>query len=86
VAGNPTIITKNAETIVNLYDGQTTVIGGLNKEKISESEAGIPWLKDVPGLGNLFKNKGNAADMEELLIFITPHILKEKNPVAVKTQ
>ena len=79
VGGNPTIITKNAETKVNLYDGQTTVIGGLNKEKILENESGIPWLKDVPGLGMLFKSQGDSADMEELLIFITPHILKEKN-------
>ncbi|MBU1344519.1 MAG: type IV pilus secretin PilQ, partial [Proteobacteria bacterium] len=80
VAGNPTIITKNAQTNVNLYDGQTTVIGGLNKEKLQENEAGIPWLKDLPGIGMLFRNNTNAAEMEELLIFITPHILKGQSP------
>ncbi len=78
VDGNPTIITKNAETKVNLFDGQTTVIGGLNKEKLQESESGVPWLKDIPGLGVLFKSNADAQDMEELLIFITPHILKER--------
>ncbi|MFH1154507.1 MAG: type IV pilus secretin PilQ [Pseudomonadota bacterium] len=78
VAGNPTIITKNAKTEVTLYDGQTTVIGGLNKEKTSESDAGIPWLKDIKGLGWLFGSSSDSSEMEELLIFITPHILKEK--------
>ena len=78
VNGNPTIITKNAQTNVMLLDGQTTVIGGLNKEKTSGGEEGVPGLKDVPALGWLFKNKKDKNEMEELLIFITPHILKEQ--------
>ena len=81
VNGNPTIITKNAETIVTLFDGQTTVIGGLNKEKSSDGEAGVPGLKDVPGLGWLFKSTHKAKDMEELLIFITPYVLKEQKGI-----
>lgn len=78
VAGNPTIITKKAETNVMLYNGQTTVIGGLSKETASESEAGIPFLKDIPGLGWLFRSRGSSNSMEEVLIFITPYILEEK--------
>ena len=78
VNGNPTIITKNAETQVTLFDGQTTVIAGLNKEKLSSGESGVPGLKDVPGLGMLFKSKNKSNDMEELLIFITPRILESK--------
>ena len=78
VAGNPTIITKKAETNVMLYNGQTTVIGGLSKETASESEAGVPFLKDIPGLGWLFRSRGSLNRMEEVLIFITPYILEEK--------
>lgn len=78
VNGNPTIITKNAQTNVTLFDGQTTVIGGLNKEKNRGGEDGVPGLKDVPGLGWLFKSVDKGEEMEELLIFITPHILKEQ--------
>jgi len=78
VQGNPTIITKNAQTSVILFDGQTTVIGGLNKETSSNSETGVPWLKDIPLLGHLFRSTSRQSDMEEVLIFITPHILKEK--------
>lgn len=75
VNGNPTIITKNAETSVMLLDGQTTVIAGLNKEKKTDNQQGIPGLKDMPGLGWLFKNMNKQKEKEELLIFITPHIL-----------
>ncbi|MCG2831472.1 MAG: type IV pilus secretin PilQ, partial [Desulfobacteraceae bacterium] len=74
----PPIITKKAKTTVVLFDGQTTVIGGLSKETTSESESGIPWLRNIPILGYLFKGEYKSREMEEILIFITPHILKEK--------
>lgn len=73
----PAIITKRAETTVILYDGQTTVIGGLNKESDTETENGVPGLKDLPLLGWLFKGIGTSNDLEDVLIFITPHILKQ---------
>jgi len=76
VGGNPIVITKNAETNVMLFDGQTTVIGGLNKEKKSNNESGVPGLRTTPGLGWLFKSIDDSKEMEELLIFITPRILK----------
>ena len=76
VQGNPTIITKNAETNVIQADGQTLVIGGLNKETSTESQSGTPSLMDVPGLGWLFKRDGKSSAKEDLLIFITPTILK----------
>lgn len=78
VQGQPAINTKKAETNVLLFDGQTTVIGGLTKEKTQRSEAGVPGLKDVPLLGWLFRNNDNQDEMDDLLIFITPHILKER--------
>ena len=78
VQGNPTIITKQAETNVILYDGQTMVIGGLTKETTSAGESGVPVLKDIPLLGRLFKGSNKSNNMEEVLIFITPHILKEQ--------
>jgi type IV pilus assembly protein PilQ len=77
VLGNPTVITKSAQTNVILFDGQTTVIGGLSKETAGDNEAGIPWLKDIPILGYLFKSIGKSNQMEDVLIFITPHILEK---------
>jgi type IV pilus assembly protein PilQ len=80
VAGNPTIITRKAETNVILFNGQTTVIGGLSQDKTFTDNAGIPFLKDVPGLGWLFGSRSKANAMDELLIFITPYILEERTP------
>ena len=78
VLGNPTIRTRKAETNVIQNDGQTIVIGGLSQETSARSRTGTPFLEDVPGLGYLFRRKSSADDLEELLIFITPHILKPK--------
>lgn len=78
VNGQPAINTKKAETNVIVFDGQTTVIGGLKKEDTSSLDTGVPGLKDIPLLGWLFKGQEKSEDMEELLIFITPHILKVK--------
>jgi len=79
VAGNPTIVTKKATTSIILFDGQTTVIGGLNKETRAEDKSGVPFLEDIPLLGYLFKSRGTRNKMEELLIFITPRILNTRN-------
>ena len=81
VSGNPTVITKRAQTNVVLFDGQTTVIGGLNKQTDRGVDYGLPWLRNVPGLGYLFKGESKSNQMQELLIFITPHILKKRSTV-----
>ena len=73
-----TIITQRAETNVVLFNGQTTVIGGLSRESNSATQAGVPYLKDVPGLGWLFGNRTRSNQMEDLLIFITPYVLEER--------
>lgn len=78
VNGNPGIITKKAETEVVLFNGNTTVIGGLNKDKSEENKKGVPWLMNLPLIGHLFKWISNSNEMEELLIFITPIILEER--------
>jgi type IV pilus assembly protein PilQ len=76
VLGNPTIITKRARTNVIQGDGQTLVIGGLNKETNSQDQTGVPHLANIPGLGYLFKTKGRSNKAEDLLIFITAYILE----------
>jgi len=76
--GQPIIDTKKAETIVILLDGQTTVIGGLNKEKVDDSESRVPLLSKIPFLGYFFKGTSKENELTDVLIFITPHILKER--------
>lgn len=71
----PPINKKQATTEMLLKDGETTVIGGIFVDSETEGEEGVPWLMDVPLLGNLFKSKTYVKGKSELLIFITPRIL-----------
>ncbi|MCZ6874598.1 MAG: type IV pilus secretin PilQ [bacterium] len=75
--GVPTIVTREATTEMLVKDGDTVVIGGLYKRTISESSDGVPGLRDVPILGWLFNKKRREDTNEELLIFITPRIIRQ---------
>jgi type IV pilus assembly protein PilQ len=74
--GDPYIIKKQTQTSLIVQDGETIVISGLTKKTRSDSDRGWPVLKDIPGLGWLFKAASKGDSMEEVLIFITPHILQ----------
>lgn len=75
-SGNPPPINKKqATTELLLRDGETTVIGGIYVDSESDGEKGVPWLMDIPVLGNLFKSASTTKIKTELLIFITPRIL-----------
>ena len=56
--------------------GDTVVIGGIFKEDKTENEAGVPWLRDVPLLGWLFKARTHIIEKSELLIFLTPTVVQ----------
>jgi len=77
VLGNPYIYKKQTETTLIVQDGETIVISGLTKNRTSNSESGLPWLMDIPVLGWLFKADSRDNKMEEVLVFITPHMLKQ---------
>lgn len=66
----------NREAVANVLvrDGETIVLGGILKDTRNTSESGIPYLKDVPILGWLFKNMKWQKDFEELMVFITPRV------------
>jgi type IV pilus assembly protein PilQ len=81
VDGNPFIIKKQTETSLIVQDGETIVISGLTKQRGTDAVTGVPWLKEIPFLGWLFKGEGKSESMEEVLIFITPKIL----PVPIAT-
>jgi type IV pilus assembly protein PilQ len=77
VQGVPTILTREATTEMLVRDGSTVVIGGLYQRSLQAAQSGIPWLSNVPGLGWLFRNTRDNDTHEELLIFITPRIIKQ---------
>jgi type IV pilus assembly protein PilQ len=74
--GQIVISTQEAETKVVVADGETVVIGGLTRNETQESESGIPFLKDIPLLGNLFKYSRKAVIKKDLVIFVTPRIIR----------
>jgi type IV pilus assembly protein PilQ len=76
VGGVPTIDTKEAKTQVLIKDGDTLVIGGIFKTTDTKSLAGVPGLSKLPFLGWLFKKRQDIETTSELLIFITPKIIK----------
>ncbi|MGA2024079.1 MAG: type IV pilus secretin PilQ [Steroidobacteraceae bacterium] len=73
----PSINTRTIETQVVLSDGQTVVLGGILETTHSDAETKVPWLGDIPVLGNFFKNTTKVDDKDELLVFVTPKIIRE---------
>ncbi|MFC1852603.1 type IV pilus secretin PilQ [candidate division CSSED10-310 bacterium] len=78
----PAINTNQAKTEVLVKDGDTIVIGGLNNATEGWSEARLPWLHRIPGIGWLFKNKSLKNEYDDLLIFISPKIVHQKQAKA----
>ncbi len=72
----PQITKREVSTAVLVDNGNTVVIGGVYEFKNREDVKKVPWLGDVPFLGNLFKNKNKQNSKAELLIFITPRVLQ----------
>jgi type IV pilus assembly protein PilQ len=73
----PSIDTRQIQTQVLVGDGQTVVLGGILETTKSYAANKVPWLGDIPILGNLFKSTTNINNKTEHLIFITPKILRE---------
>lgn len=76
VNGNPSINTQKALTEVQVADGVTTVIGGILNSRESNSTDRTPGLSNVPLLGWLFKREDTRSESQELMIFITPRIIR----------
>ena len=73
----PSIDTREITTQVLVNDGQTVVLGGILETERRDTVNKVPFLGDVPGLGWLFRSKGKTDNKDELLIFVTPKILRE---------
>jgi general secretion pathway protein D len=76
-----TIILNKAEATTNdvVKDGETIVIGGLIREDTSKSRTGVPWLTKIPLLGYLFGNTTDDETRTEIIILLTPHVVKTQD-------
>ena len=71
------ITTQEAETTVEVRDGETAVIGGLKSEQVIESDTGIPILMNIPVIGMLFRYHTRSVQVRDLILFVTPRIQRE---------
>lgn len=85
VTSSPTIRKRSVETKLSLRDGATVMLGGLISETNTDSDSGVPFLKDIPGLGNFFKKSGRSRARTELVVLITPYIINDSNEAEAAT-
>jgi type II secretory pathway component GspD/PulD (secretin) len=87
VTGLPDKITRTADTMVRVRNGQTIVIGGLREEEQRKIRTKVPVLGDIPIIGNLFRSSSELTIHTDLVIFITPRvILNEGQPLGDEDQ
>ena len=72
----PTIAKREVNTAILVEDGQTVVVGGVYEFQSQSDLSKVPFLGDIPIIGNLFKKRGRTKNKAELLIFVTPKVLK----------
>lgn len=74
---SPTIQERKISSSVAVQDGETIVLGGLISDSRTRTKTGIPYLQDVPLLGNLFRDTGDNKARTELMVLITPHVVDD---------
>jgi type IV pilus assembly protein PilQ len=75
INGTPTITTQETHTEVLVGSGDTTVLGGIYQSTVNENKKAVPFLSEIPILGNLFKSFNESDVITELLVFVTPTIV-----------
>lgn len=76
----PGLSTRRTSTVIELGDGQTFAVAGLLKDNVLDRMSKYPFLGDVPVLGNLFRSRGFQNNETELVILVTPHLVKPLDP------
>lgn len=75
------ILNRKAETSLVVHDGQTIVLAGIIKNNQTSSNSGVPFLKDIPGLGLLFGGTNHENTRTELVLLLTPHVINNREDV-----
>lgn len=75
---SPTIQQRRLESNVSIYDGESVVLGGLIRTQSNSSQSGIPGLQSLPGFGGLFSDTARGSRRTELLVFLTPRLIRSR--------
>ncbi|SJM31290.1 type II and III secretion system protein family protein [Mesorhizobium delmotii] len=79
-AGDPIFTNRKLSTVVELRDGQSFAVGGLLSSKNTKIQEQVPWLGQVPIVGALFRNSSNQKEETELVVIVTPRIVRPVKP------
>jgi general secretion pathway protein D len=82
---SPAFSTREAETTVVVQDGETVLIGGIIDDSVSHQRNGVPFLMDAPVVGVLFRTTTDRVDRTELLIAITPYVVRDRDDARAVT-
>jgi len=76
--GSPSFTTRDAETTAVVQDGDTLAIGGIIQDQKTRARSGVPYLMDLPVFGRFFESTQDTTDRTELVILITPHVVRNR--------
>ncbi|MDB4459274.1 hypothetical protein N9059_01750 [bacterium] len=79
----PTTLERSAQSSVAVQDGETIMLGGFISNTLNKSETGVPFLKNIPFLGNLFKSQNDTESKVELIVLIRPTVLPNPQDAAI---
>ena len=82
----PSFDTRDAETTAVVQDGETLAIGGIITERVTRGRVGVPFLMDIPVFGRFFGTTTDDVDCTELIILITPHVIRNKEEARTITE
>ena len=83
---SPSFTSRETETTVVVRNRESVLIGGIIDERVERSRSGIPFLMDVPVLGRLFRVEQDKRERTELVILITPYVIRDRNEAQAVTQ
>ena len=83
---SPSFTTRDAETTAVVQDGDTLAIGGIISDTTRRDRSGIPYLMDLPVLGRLFGTTNDTSDRTELVMLITPHVVRNRDEAQQVTE
>jgi general secretion pathway protein D len=82
----PTVATRSAQATIRVADGQTVILGGIISDTTNRSIKKVPLLGDLPLLGNLFRRSTVTTKKSELLVFLTPKVVRTPEEASALTR
>ena len=83
---SPSFLSRETETTVVVRNRESVLIGGIIDERVERTRNGVPFLMDVPVLGRLFRVEQDTSERTELVILITPYVIRDRNEAQVVTK